>query len=492
MFFKKNYILLLLLFGILQLGYGQIRRSELDIMINQVIALDSILPSHVLTEGLKVLAYADQLDYNRGIIEASLLVCKHYIREGSDSKALFYATKAEKKCAVSDYSNRVKLKRIKAKCLTRLGFYEVAEKQLKQALYNAEKIADPKNKIIQEGLIYAEIGNNHTENGETAQKAIVYYQKSLEIFDQINDTDPLKKQYTFFILVKIASFYRRQKQLDKVRLYLKKAAVFSDSLKDNQDKAAFFYNQGIVSSADNNLDKAKQYYQKALQILKHEHKIRAKKELYYELFRVCQNLKIPDSCRYYREQYKLYNDSLYRMHKKDANRVLRFFEEEKQHDIKRRSLNYFYITMICVVILLIGSPKLFRLHRKFMLLQEEKVALENQLKSRNVFFEALNSKNNPTLNDVINLDRLARERSPAFLIEFKKCHMDFCRKLIERNPGISSDLKFCALIKLNYTTTQIADYTNSSIRAIESRKYRIRKKLGIARDKNIYEWFQEL
>lgn len=492
MFLKEQYIFLSLLFGMLQLGYGQIKqRSEFDKMMDQVIKLDSVLPSHALADGLKVLAYADQLNYNHGIIEASLLVCKHYIRNGSDAKALFYASRAEKKCTLSDYFSRVKLKRIKGKCLTRLGFYEVAEDELKEALYYAEKLGNSKNKIIQKGLIHAEIGNNFLENSET-QKAVEHYRKSLELFERMSDSDPIKEQYKFFILVKIASFYRSQKQYDKMRLYLKRAVVFSDSLKDNQYKAEFFYNQGIVSSDDNNLKLAKDYYQKALHLLKHEHKIRAKKELYYELSQICRNLKIPDSCRYYREQYTLYNDSLYRMYKKDVNMALHFFEGEKQSELKERSLNYSYIIMLCTIIFIMVSPKLFRFHRKFVVLQEEKVALENQLKDRNVVFEALKNKNSQILNDTINLEKLAREGSPAFLIEFKKRHPDFCQKLMQRNQSISSDLKFCALIKLNYTTIQMADYTNSTIRAIESRKYRIRKKLGITKDENIYEWFQKL
>lgn len=51
----------------------------------------------------------------------------------------------------------------------------------------------------------------------------------------------------------------------------------------------------------------------------------------------------------------------------------------------------------------------------------------------------------------------------------------------------TSDLKLCAMLKLALTTKQIAKYTNSTIKSVESKKYRLRKKLNISHEPR--DWF---
>ncbi len=478
------------LFGILQLVYGQSKQAEFDSLFQETVRLDAINSPQAFTEAIKAIAFAEQTDYKPGIVQGTLWICEHYIRNGNDSQALLFAVKAEKKGPFSDNSDRVELKRIKAKSLIRMGFYEEAEKTLNEALSYAVKLQNGKSIRLQ-GAVYADMGTNYAESNITSHQAIEYYQKSLQLFQKMNDSDSLKPQYTFWVLVKIASFYRKQRQPAKARQYLKKAELYREQLKNDLGKAEFYYNKGIESDADDQVNEAKQYFQKALEIVKRERKITSKKELYYELFKVCQKLKKIDSCRYYRQQYMLYSDSLHRMYKKDASTALRFFEKEKQQEIKGRSLQYFLILLICILIILLGSTKLFRDHRKFIILQEEKNTLEGQLQKNEKNLNQLKKKSDLEVGTTVALDRLVREGNPAFLIEFKKQYPDFYNRLLTCNPEIGNDMKFCALIRLNYTTAQMAEYTKSTIRAVESRKYRLRKKLNIPKDKNIYAWFQE-
>ncbi|MFP3836197.1 helix-turn-helix transcriptional regulator, partial [Chryseobacterium sp. SIMBA_028] len=55
-----------------------------------------------------------------------------------------------------------------------------------------------------------------------------------------------------------------------------------------------------------------------------------------------------------------------------------------------------------------------------------------------------------------------------------------------------TDLEYCALIKLNFDTKQIATLKKISIGSVESRKYRIRKKLNINNSENIYTWMTKI
>ena len=61
------------------------------------------------------------------------------------------------------------------------------------------------------------------------------------------------------------------------------------------------------------------------------------------------------------------------------------------------------------------------------------------------------------------------------------------------NPSVrSSELYFCALAYLNFSTKDIADFTFVTIRAVQVRKNRMRKKYNIPSEVNFNEWFRNL
>ncbi|PWN65432.1 helix-turn-helix transcriptional regulator [Chryseobacterium viscerum] len=81
---------------------------------------------------------------------------------------------------------------------------------------------------------------------------------------------------------------------------------------------------------------------------------------------------------------------------------------------------------------------------------------------------------------------LAETNSPVFFEKFQVFFPLFIPGILKINPNlIHSELYFCALMKLDFDTKKIAQCTNNSIRAVESKKYRIRKKLNISSEINI-------
>lgn len=94
--------------------------------------------------------------------------------------------------------------------------------------------------------------------------------------------------------------------------------------------------------------------------------------------------------------------------------------------------------------------------------------------------------NNLSDDNIAEIIELAEGGSPFFLEKFQIYFPDFIPSILKINPVlITSELHLCALMRLNFDTKKIASCTNNSVRAIESRKYRIRKKLNIPSDINI-------
>jgi len=72
---------------------------------------------------------------------------------------------------------------------------------------------------------------------------------------------------------------------------------------------------------------------------------------------------------------------------------------------------------------------------------------------------------------------------------FDMIHKNFFRNLRKLYPSLTaSDLRFCALLRLNLSTKDIAQFTNLTIRGVETARYRIRKKLGIHGNVNLVDF----
>ncbi|MDQ0781781.1 hypothetical protein [Chryseobacterium sp. W4I1] len=88
---------------------------------------------------------------------------------------------------------------------------------------------------------------------------------------------------------------------------------------------------------------------------------------------------------------------------------------------------------------------------------------------------------------------LAKENSPRLLNKFRLVYSDFFNEIAKIQPNLkNSELIFCIYLKLNFTTKEIATYTFVTPKAIQNRKNRIRKKLSIPSQMDIYKWFNDL
>ncbi|MDH1884199.1 hypothetical protein [Empedobacter sp. GD03797] len=102
-------------------------------------------------------------------------------------------------------------------------------------------------------------------------------------------------------------------------------------------------------------------------------------------------------------------------------------------------------------------------------------------------------------NSSINEDKfqklldLLKGNNPEFLILFKELYPDLVTKIKTLNPSIkSSELSFCAMLYLNYSTKDIAEITFVTVRAVQIRKNRLRKKYNIDSDIDINKWMRNL
>ncbi len=79
-----------------------------------------------------------------------------------------------------------------------------------------------------------------------------------------------------------------------------------------------------------------------------------------------------------------------------------------------------------------------------------------------------------------------------FSIYFDQVHNNFLTTLKTKFPQLSpTDLKLCAYLRLNLSSKEIAHILNISLKGIEVSRYRVRKKLGLSTETNLYDFLIE-
>ena len=77
--------------------------------------------------------------------------------------------------------------------------------------------------------------------------------------------------------------------------------------------------------------------------------------------------------------------------------------------------------------------------------------------------------------------------------QIDKVYKDFLNRLEEKHPGLTkAEKKLCTLLYVNMSSKEIATITNSTIRTIETSRYRLRKKFNLSRDEDIVSFLQKI
>lgn len=90
---------------------------------------------------------------------------------------------------------------------------------------------------------------------------------------------------------------------------------------------------------------------------------------------------------------------------------------------------------------------------------------------------------------LLDLDNKMDTDWEKFAQHFDTVHSDFLVEIKNRFPQLTAnELKLCAFLRMNLTSKEIARLLNISIRGVEVSRYRLRKKLNIPTEINLYDY----
>jgi len=151
--------------------------------------------------------------------------------------------------------------------------------------------------------------------------------------------------------------------------------------------------------------------------------------------------------------------------------------------------------------------------QEIMKLRNNQLKTELDSKNRELATTAMSLINKNELlqgikNDLLHLEDNASRKEVARVIDknlsnnndweffkeaFNNADKDFLNKIKSLHPDLTAnDLKFCAFLRLNLSSKEIAPLLNISVRSVEIKRYRLRKKLKLEHSNNLIDYILEI
>jgi DNA-binding CsgD family transcriptional regulator len=120
---------------------------------------------------------------------------------------------------------------------------------------------------------------------------------------------------------------------------------------------------------------------------------------------------------------------------------------------------------------------------------------------KNEFLNAIKDQlkkvdNSPEVRSVIrtiDININNEEDWEFFESAFNNADQDFLQNVKKRHPQLTpNDLKLCAYLRLNLSSKEIAPLLNISLRSVEVKRYRLRKKMGLDHEDSLVNYILTL
>jgi tetratricopeptide (TPR) repeat protein len=463
----------------------------------------------------------------------------YYNNNYDTERTLFYYRKS------LDYAVQLNDKKLIADAYNRIGRILFNQNNLEDALYYFEKskeIFNNLNDIRGEAISLNNIGEVYRRKGNLNQ-ATTYYTKSIKL--NINSNDLRLRAINYENIGQIASM---QGDIDRAFEYYNKSILLYIQTNDTKgltDLQILMADEYIKS---NRINKAYTSYKNAFEnAINNNHWEQIQKSS-FGLSRVFEVEKNYKKSLEYSRTYSQYNDSILKKRMNDElfdlqSHFLRNIKEKEiqikdsdiellQNENEINNLKQNILILGVVVLIILTALTFIRL--RFKVKKEKLINQKNSLlheAEQNLLKVEIASKDNDLINFALHLvqknkilkqlksdlnnlsasndDELNRKLKELSIHvqqslqinkdieEFQQkvdvAYDDFFKKLKVKFPSLThNEKRLCALLRLNLSTKEISSLNNTSIKAVEMGRYRLRKKFNINNKQSLSEYFHNL
>ena len=148
-------------------------------------------------------------------------------------------------------------------------------------------------------------------------------------------------------------------------------------------------------------------------------------------------------------------------------------------------VSFVFVLLLSTLFIILLVTRWYRFRNKYCTKKEQEILqIQRQLEesakkieAKEMYLKQMEQKLNNSSTEIIEL---ARKNDPSFLNRFQELYPEATRRMLQKHNNLSrSELILCAMIFLNFTTKEIAANTFVERRTVETKKYRLKKKLDL-------------
>ncbi|MFP3835587.1 tetratricopeptide repeat protein [Chryseobacterium sp. SIMBA_028] len=383
------------------------------------------------------------------------------------------------------YGEYTSLLALKAGALLNAGNYLDSRINFSRALEYSELIKDKdeahsiKSYIYNYLVNYASFLDKESDNSIYEDSILIFAKKSYEESLQMSVRGGARREKIVAnSAITLGQIYIDMKDFKKAEVYVNIGEKHIDT-NNKSLLGRLYYTKGCLKFENGDKEKALEYYEKALTLSLEAHYTGLTMSIYESLLEYYRETKDVKNELYYLNKSKKLNDSFSKINR---NALI----TQSRHDInllyQQQSDNNTWKILLIASGGTLGALLSFYFYRK----QRKKNA------AIHIDTRVDSSKNRIDEDKIALLLKLARNNDKQFLIVFKEIYADLYKELLKFQELTAADLEMCAYLTLNIQTKEIATYKKISIGAVDNRKYRIRKKLNLLPETDLYKWIDTI
>ncbi|WP_343610767.1 hypothetical protein [Chryseobacterium oranimense] len=439
-----------------------------------------------LKKSIEAVNLSEKNNYSRGKTVGSIYIAKVLLEVGLYKEALEYLEKAEENPffnTVIDF--KVETARLRGRAYGNLKMYQLATKEFQEQLHYSYQIKDKNKRSF--SLIWAHQNLSDIFGWQNKKDSLRKHLISQEnILKTLDEKEAYHSLYTTY--AQRADEYIADNDVLIAKTYLEKATQLINKyhVLNHHDVLKIY---GNLEDKKGNKKKAIEYYEKALQNsikIEDDDATRSLYKLLTDYY--TQNTSDTKKTLEYWHKYQQINDLIEFKNTKATELIIDQIVKKKNKELNESSINYtYFIAGITTISFSIIFFFYFRNKKQKLLLEES----EGIIVEKKMLTEELTEKiNDQKINQILEL---AKKNNSEFIILFHEMYPEFIEKLKKRDPNIrSTEIMFFAMAYLNFSTKEIAEYSFVTIRAVQIRKSRLRKKYDIPSDKDFNIWVRNM
>ncbi|MDQ1855233.1 LuxR C-terminal-related transcriptional regulator [Chryseobacterium sp. WLY505] len=421
-------------------------------------------------------------NYARGIIWAHINIANQCWNLGNGEESIKNLNIAESLLHENegdiDFFTIAKLYQEYSQAYYTMKLYDTGLKYNSKGCYYGNKIEDKDRKGKFLSYVYTTRADFLYEKKDL-DSALYYLKQSSLLYESLNTTSQIANHYIEY-----------QPSQDAAKTYLEQGMDIINKKKHGPNSyqiSVFYYYYAQYFFKEKNYEKAIVYLDKALEYNKKLTNIGHSENIYKLLISCYKKSGNLEKEKEYLEYYIKLKDSLENSQTKGVELSIKTIEKEKTEEKKALKKTIFIYSSIVIAIGLVLLAYLYYQNNK-----KKKVILESKeiISRKEDETKVLERRISGVHEDLI---QLAKNNDISFLEKFHEVYPNVSQKLLAINPDLTKDnLMFCALIWLGFSSKDIAEFTFMQHRSVQIKKSRLRKKLNLGSDVDLYQFLKSL